>query len=43
MKDKDKTKKQLKDELVKLRKRIAELEVSETEHEKADDEKAGFT
>lgn len=32
MKDKEKTKEQLKDELAKLRQRISKLEKSETEH-----------
>jgi len=36
MKDKNKTKEQLLDELVKLRQRIAELEKSENELKKAD-------
>ena len=37
MKDKDKTKEQLIDELTDLRQRIAELEKSETEHKKAEE------
>ena len=38
MKDKDKTKEQLLDELIHMRKRIAELERAEKEHKRAEDE-----